>query len=55
VPNNKKAKPRVLPPVKPFTKEQEKQLQKKPIEDIRKVLDALDAWRKNSLASNIRI
>lgn len=53
--NNKKPEAKVLPPVKPFTKEQEKQLHKKPIEDIRELLNALDAWRKKSLTSDIRI
>jgi len=51
----KKRSPKVLPEVHPFTKEQEKQLHKKPIQDIRGVLNALDAWRKKSLTSNIRI
>jgi len=55
VANKKKSKLRVLRPVKPFTKEEEKQLRREPIQDIRQVLNALDAWRKKSLTSNIRI
>ncbi|MHC4477911.1 MAG: hypothetical protein ACYTEL_19915 [Planctomycetota bacterium] len=51
----KQAKAKVLLGVHPFTEEQEKQLHKKPIQDIREVLNALDAWRKKSLTSNIRI
>ncbi|MFH1882747.1 MAG: hypothetical protein ABIL62_08570 [Planctomycetota bacterium] len=51
MPNNKrKSKAKVLAEVHPFNKEQEKQLEEKPIKDIRQELDALDAWRKQSLA-----
>jgi len=39
----------------PPTEEQKKQLNKKPINDIREVINALDAWRRESLTSHIRI
>lgn len=56
MPNKKrKSKAKVLAEVHPFDKEQEKQLEEKPIKDIRQELDALDAWRKQSLACSIRI
>lgn len=45
----------VLPEERPFTEEQIRELSEKPIEDIREILNALDAWRKNSLTSSIRI
>lgn len=51
----KKTRAKILKSVRPFTKEQERLLHKKPIEDIREALNALDTWRKRSLASNIRI
>lgn len=50
-----KSQESVLPKERPFTEEQTKELSEKPIEDIREVLNALDAWRKDSLTSSIRI
>jgi len=44
----------ILQKTRPFTKDQEKELQEKPLREIRNILKALDTWRKESLTSSMR-
>ena len=50
----KKDKKNNMREIHPFTKEEEKQLEEKPLKDMKELLQTLDAWRRDSLASTLR-
>lgn len=40
---------------RPFTPEQERELERERVREIEPILEELDEWRKSSLAASIRI
>jgi hypothetical protein len=48
----KKNKVKLLIALRKFTRAEQKELASKPLKDISKAIDALEAWRKESLYSD---